>query len=548
MYEINPKIKHIFILACLAYIFFILGNGLFPLSNPDEVFYSQTAKEMSVRSSWSTPYLFGQPNFEKPIFLYWLLRLGFILFGVSSFAARFFPAIFASIGAIAVYFIGVYGFKDRRKAFFCSLVMMSSSLYIGLARTVFTDMIFSVWILLALGFFIWGYLKRKHKGLGLILFFVCSAFAVLTKGPLGLCVPLFTVFLFLFLNRQLKYFFCLPVLWGVLAFSLIALPWYIEMFSKYNKVFFQEFFYNDHYRRMIEAEHKANDTWRFYPFATIGGMFPWSLFLVGSFVGFFKNSLYKKSPLLLFAACWITAAFLIFQPNHSKLVSYIFPLFPALALLAGDYAWERINNKENRIFRRIFILTWYIFVLIVLALLAVVIFYKGLVSSKAPLYCFIIFIFGLLTAMFLFISRRDWLKASGVTAVFVPIIIFGMALLKTDVEPYISSRQAGEYLIKNSPPDAIILCSKPFVRGVKYYTDREVAAMGNAFFSPHPIELLDSPAKIKSFLNRQNVTYADVKLSDFESIESLIGNDFYLVVARKIGDEYILLIKPVKKN
>lgn len=546
MNSINPKIKHIFILAGLAYVFFILGNSFIPLSNPDEVFYTQTAKEMSVHSSWSTPYLFDQPNFEKPIFLYWLLRVSFILFGATAFAARFFPAIFAGLGSVAVYCIGVYGFNDRRKAFFCALVLMSSALYIGLARTVFTDMIFSVWILMALGFFIWGYLRKENKALSLVLFFICSAFAVLTKGPLGLIIPFFTVFLFLFFERRLKYFLCLPVLWGVLFFLLIALPWYVEMAVKYDKGFFKEFFYNDHYRRMIEAEHKANDTWRFYPLAMIGGMFPWSLMLIGSCICFIKDRLYKKSPLLLFLGCWITAAFLVFQPNHSKLVSYIFPLFPALSLLAGDFTWDRLNDKGNRIFRRLFILTWYGFILIALALLAVVMFYKGLVSPKIPLYLFMVFIFALLVMMFLFILRRDWLKASGITAVFIPILIFGMILLKADVEPYVSSSAAGVYLRKNAPLDSVILCSKPFVRGVKYYTDRKVAAIGNAFFSPHPIELLDSPKKIKVFLSRQKITYADVKRSDFESIESIIGKDFYLVVERKIGDEYILLIKPAK--
>ena len=56
--------KHIFILIVLSYFFFIFGNGIFSLTNPDEVFYAQTAKEMMERNSWMTPYIFGQPQFE----------------------------------------------------------------------------------------------------------------------------------------------------------------------------------------------------------------------------------------------------------------------------------------------------------------------------------------------------------------------------------------------------------------------------------------------------------------------------------------------------
>ena len=125
MTEVHKNTKHIFILVVLAYFFFMFGNGVVSLTNPDEVFYAQTAKEMAKHSSWLTPYLFDAPNFEKPILLYWLLRFGFILFGVSSFAARFFPAVFATIGVIAVYFLGLVGFKDEKKAFLASLILSS---------------------------------------------------------------------------------------------------------------------------------------------------------------------------------------------------------------------------------------------------------------------------------------------------------------------------------------------------------------------------------------------------------------------------------------
>jgi hypothetical protein len=295
--------------------------------------------------------------------------------------------------------------------------------------------------------------------------------------------------------------------------------------------------------------------------------------LIGSFFAFIKNRLYKKSPIYLFLACWIIAALLVFQPSHSKLVSYIFPLFPALALLAGDYIWDRIDQeapygksqyiqggisskprysgakekKKDKWFSRLFRWTWYVLVLIASAMLAAVIFYEGFVSPKLPLYLFIVFIFGLLLAMFLFMLRRDWLKASGIAAVFVPLIIFGMVLLKADLEPYISSKAAGEYLVKNVPADSVILCSKPFVRGIKFYTDRKVAAIGTPFFSPHPIELIDSPEKMINFLSRQSLTYAVVKSSDLEEIENAAGSDFRFLVAERIGDEYILLIRPAKK-
>ena len=154
--ENSKHIKHIVILSVLAYFCFMFGNGLVSLTIPDEVFYTQTAKEMLNNHHWMTPYIFGQPQFEKPIFLYWLLKLGFLTFGINSFAARFFPSLFGILGVVAVYLLARIGFRDDKKAFICAIVMMTCGLYLGLARTVFTDLIFSVFILLALLFFSWA--------------------------------------------------------------------------------------------------------------------------------------------------------------------------------------------------------------------------------------------------------------------------------------------------------------------------------------------------------------------------------------------------------
>lgn len=89
---------------------------------------------MISRNQRLTPMLFNKPQFEKPILLYWLLRAAFHVFGVTIFAARFFPAVFASAGVLGIYFLGLVGFRDEKKAFISSLVLMSCGLYIGLAR------------------------------------------------------------------------------------------------------------------------------------------------------------------------------------------------------------------------------------------------------------------------------------------------------------------------------------------------------------------------------------------------------------------------------
>lgn len=545
----NQSIKHIVILIILSYFCFMFGNGLLSLTIPDEVFYAQTAKEMAQQHSWMTPYLFGQPQFEKPVFLYWLLRLGFIIFGINSFAARFFPALFGMIGIIAVYLLGRIGFKDPKKAFISAIVLMTSGLYIGLARTVFTDLIFSVFILLSLLSFYWGYSFKNRKCPGILLFFVFAALATLTKGPLGLLVPFLSVTLFLLVKKDLKFLFNRYLLWGLLVFGLISLPWYILMFKLYGSNFVQEFFYNDHLRRIVEAEHHGNDTWYFYPLSMLGCIFPWSIFFASSLFFLPKYLKQKDNQFYVFLTCLIAAVLVIFQSAHSKLVSYIFPLFPALALFTGNFIIDAVEDKR-RLIHPVLSFSLLTVFLVPVALIILSFWCKDYLnpylSSQLVInfFIFIFLVFGL--ALLSLIIRRKLLRSIYCLALFVPIMIYFIPFVQRDIEPYLSSQAACEYLLKNYKIDNVILSSKFFARGVKYYTDKEVAVIdmpGTPFFSPHPVPFLNSKDKVLDFLRKQKVTYCILKKSSVEDIARVISGEFKYTVLKVIGNEYIVKIE-----
>jgi 4-amino-4-deoxy-L-arabinose transferase-like glycosyltransferase len=552
----NKYLKHILILIMLAYFCFMFGNGLISLTIPDEVFYAQTAKEMLQQHSWMTPYLFGQPQFEKPIFLYWLLKLGFLAFGINSFAARFFPALFGALGVAAVYLLGRIGFRDDKKAFICAIVMMTCGLYIGLARTVFTDLIFSVFILLALLFFYWGYVFEKRKKAGILLFFAFAALAVLTKGPLGLAIPVLTVIVFLSIKKEIKFLLNPCFVWGWLVFSLICLPWYILMFKLYGNNFIREFFYNDHFRRIIEAEHRGNDTWYFYPFSIVGCIFPWSIFLVISLFSLPKYLKQKNNAFYIFLICLIAVVFMIFQPAHSKLISYIFPLFPALALLTGSFIADAVEQARlSRLFYSVLVVSLIPILLVFASLIIGALGFQDYLTRflSVPwminLFIFIFLAYGLLTFYLLF--KRRLLQSIYCLALLLPLTLYLISFLHQDFEPYLSPKKACEYLLKNYKIDNLILSSKFFVRGVKYYTDKEVAVIdlpGTPFFSPHPVPFLNSPEKVREFLRRQKVTYCVLKKNNLRDIEQLITGEFEATVLKVIGNEYILKIENLANN
>lgn len=553
MIKITKRAKHILILIFLSYLFFMLGNNFVSLTNPDEVFYAGTAKEMIKHNSWLTQYLFDEPQFEKPVFTSWLLRLGFMFFGISNFSARFFPALFAILGVIAAYLLGVLGYRDDKKAFISALILMSSGLYIGLARTLFTDMIFTVFILLALVSFFWAYCCHKRKAFGIILFFVFCGLAVLTKGPLGLLIPALIVFFFLLIRGALKFILCPGFFWGVIIFMAVSLPWYILTMKMYGHVFTHEFFYNDHFRRIIEAEHLRYDTWYFYPFSMIADMFPWSLLTLAAVICFLKNLKYDFKPIHVFLACWICVVFFVFQAAHSKLPSYIFPLFPAMGLITGDFVYGlALSKPESR--RRFFIslAVFFSIILIPIGLGTALLKHSSYVPDKTPVYILLCIYAGLALLSMIFVIRRDLLKNSYLLVISIFIFLWSFLFMHAYAEPSVSSKASCDYLLKNYNVEGYILCSKPFARGVRYYTDRPVAVVNihsseENFFSPHPIPYLHTGEELIEFLKKQPVTYCILKKSSVDEIKGLAGKKFSFTLLKVVGNEHVFVVSFIHK-
>jgi len=542
---------NILFLVILAYLFLMFGNQIVSLTNPDEVFYTQTAKEMVQQKTWMTPYLFGVPQFEKPIFLYWLLRIGFIIFGVNSFSARFFPALFGILGIIAIYLLAAIGFKNQKKAFLASLIMMSSGLYIGLSRSVFTDLIFTVFILFCMVSFFWAYSDPKRKWPGVALAFFFAGCAILSKGPLGFLIPGLAIFLFLAVKRELKFLLSRHFFWGFLLMLAVCLPWYILMTQKYGNTFTYEFFYNDHIRRLLEAEHPVADTWHFYPLTMVWGIFPWSVYAVIAVFLLLKDLYKRAEPLYVFCAAWILGTLLIFQPAHSKLSSYIFPLFPALAVITGDFIYEAtVNKKWQKAMFIATLITGITLVIFDLALLVAILFFPNqilaYISSVGPMYLWLILFLGITVLYFIAFKKRKYILSFYALIFFIPAMFCIVPLVDSKVEPFISSRDISDYLLKNHKIKNTIITSKFYARGVHYYTDMPVAVIdipGKPYFSPHPIPFLNSDKKVADFIRKQGKTYCVLKKSSVEDIDRL-SKEFNYQVIKSIGNVFVVEISP----
>ncbi len=92
--------RDVFSLAVAGLLLYMLGNWALPITDPVESNYAETAKEMIAASDYVSPRIFGNYWYDKPILFYLELIGSFHLFGMTDFAARFFPAVFAVAGIL----------------------------------------------------------------------------------------------------------------------------------------------------------------------------------------------------------------------------------------------------------------------------------------------------------------------------------------------------------------------------------------------------------------------------------------------------------------
>jgi hypothetical protein len=90
-------------LLLLAVIAWFGTLGYRDLIHPDEGRYAEIARQMLASGDWITPRLNGILYFEKPALQNWATAAAFAVFGISDFAARFWPGLTGAFAVLALW-------------------------------------------------------------------------------------------------------------------------------------------------------------------------------------------------------------------------------------------------------------------------------------------------------------------------------------------------------------------------------------------------------------------------------------------------------------
>lgn len=521
----RPAIPIILLAVLSAYLFFFRLGGT-ALTDPDETFYAETAKEMVERGEWITPYIYDKPQFEKPILFYWLLEASFKALGPSEFAARLPSAAFGFIGIIALYLFGSSLF-NRKAGFFSAAILATSVEYITLSRACVTDMVLGTFMMLGFAFFYLGHMKGRRGFYPLSA--AAFALATLTKGPIAILLAGLIILIWCVLTKEYGIFKdAAAIAWSFLVFIVIALPWYLAAYKLHPGELVSSFFGFHNVTRFLEAEHKIGSQFYYNIPVVLFGLFPWSAFLPLALWRAFKNARAKQpltpnprpqAPGFVFLLTWFFVIFIFFTISSTKLPTYIFPCFPALALMIGAL-WDDFLNSATvpAIFRGMRFSYYLLMAAVVAASAGIFIFIRrdaeynwiltkslvsGAVLASGMALAFSAFIWRRFAASFFFIIYS------------VAIFIYPLnSLILPAVEIYETSKKISQEALSRMAPDEEIGCERDYLAGVAFYTGKT------------PVNI-DRHHLLTQFLNSGKRVWCVMKEKNFHQLYDLDDKPFY---------------------
>jgi 4-amino-4-deoxy-L-arabinose transferase-like glycosyltransferase len=329
----NDRERRIFAaLAALVVLVWLATAASRPLFNPDEGRYSEVPREMLADGDWVIPHLNGLDYIEKPPLQYWATALIYRAFGVNEFAARLYTALTALATAALV---GLLAGRICSPAagWRAAAVLSGMLIFVVLGQVVTLDMSLTFYMTASLAAFLLAQRSASGAHGWMLMAWIAAALAVMTKGVVAAAIPGAVLLIYSALSRDFTPWRRLNLKWGLPLFLSLVVPWHWLAARRLDD-FLQFFFVHEHLARYLTPSADRQEPWWFFAYVFLIGTVPWTMPALRVVVTGWRSTTPRgQFNASLFLWIWIIFIGVFFSLSDSKLMPYILPAMPALAVL-----------------------------------------------------------------------------------------------------------------------------------------------------------------------------------------------------------------------
>jgi len=336
-------------LAAMVAALWLALLPLRPLFNPDEGRYAEIPREMLADGDWVIPHLNGLAYIEKPPLQYWATAVVFKVLGQSVLAARFYVAACALATLLVVGFtaerlwLGLAGYR-------AAAALAGMLMFVILGQLLTLDMSLTFYMTASLAAFLLAQRPRSAERDArsvngwMMVAWLATALGVLTKGLVAAAIPTAVLILYSLYTRDFHPWRRTQVGWGLPLLLAVTVPWHWLAVRRLPD-FLEFFFVHEHVSRYLTPSADREEPWWFFAAVLLAGSVPWT----ASVLRVLALGWRREAPKGQFDArvfLWIWSGFILvfFSLSDSKLMPYILPALPGLALLmaaAPPPRWRR---------------------------------------------------------------------------------------------------------------------------------------------------------------------------------------------------------------
>ncbi len=354
------KDKTLLFLLFITALILLSTVGTYGVIESSDARYAEIGREMFISKDWLHPNLLDIHHYHKPPITYQITALGYELFGVNAFGARFFLQIAILVQMLLVYLLTLQFTPNKKTGLWAAAIYFTFPLVLVASRNLTTDAFLTTFTLLSI--YVWVRYRKEGQSLWLYIFTLSLGLGFLTKGPVVFLAP--TLFALLYNRLETS-----KQTWNIhhiAAWSLfiaIAASWFLYLAID-NPAFWDYFIGRQTVDRFSHNVFSRSEPfWYFIALAPLLGM-PWLLLLPW----FIKKLKLKFSTdtiesILLLA---VAVPLIFFSISTSKRILYILPLYPLLAVVIALMLQK--TKEEKSIFVLRFIASYALLLFIALGI------------------------------------------------------------------------------------------------------------------------------------------------------------------------------------